>query len=139
QPRHVVSDQRERLVEVDGASDRLADVGHELELLGVALRLLVEPRGLDRDRQLPGGGAQRLDLAPVGPPLVGAVVPHLEDTRRPARLVAAEGDEDANEVFVPAALEDLAGEREWGFVAGVGLLPDQAGEHLALDYAVAVD
>ena len=42
EPRQVVRDERERLVEVDRRRDGAADVGAQLELLGVAARLFVQ-------------------------------------------------------------------------------------------------
>ena len=75
-------DERQGLVEVDRARDRLADVGDELELVRVSLRLLVQPGRLDRHGDLRGGRSQRLDLAPVGAALIGAVVADLEHAGR---------------------------------------------------------
>ena len=80
----VLRDEPQRLVEVDRARDRLAHVDHQLELLRVALRVLIQARRFHRDGQLAGRRAQGLDLPPVGPALVRAVVADLEDARRPA-------------------------------------------------------
>ena len=133
--------QGQRLVEVDGAGDGLAYVGDQLELFRVPLRLFVKPGRLHRHGELPGGGAQRLHLAPIGAALVRAVVADLEHPGRAAGGVAAERHEDANQVFVLAAFEDLAGERERRRVAGVGVLffPHQAREHSTQLPAVAVN
>ena len=48
------------------------------------LGLFVQPRRLDGHRQLARRGPQSLDLAPIGTPLVGAVVADLEHTGGPA-------------------------------------------------------
>src|SRR5439155_10332807 len=68
EPRQVLRHESEGLVEVDRARDRLADVRDQLQLLGVALRLLIKTRGLDRHRELTGCRPQGLDLAPVRAP-----------------------------------------------------------------------
>src|ERR1700694_3617510 len=68
QPREVLRDEPQRLVQVDGARDRLADLGDELELLGVPLGVLIEAGCLDRGGDLRRRRAERLDLAPVRPP-----------------------------------------------------------------------
>src|SRR5207247_10610585 len=109
----VLGDERQRLLEVDRAGDRLADVGDELELLGVALRIFVQARRLDGDRELSGGRAECFDLAPVRAALVRTVITDLEHARRPPRGVAPEWHEDADEVLVPASIEDRARGREW--------------------------
>src|SRR5438094_208281 len=55
----------------------------------MALRLLIQTRGLDGHGELTGGRPQGLDLAPVRAPLVGAVIADLEHAGGAARLVAA--------------------------------------------------
>ena len=137
----VLGDERQRLLEVDRAGDRLADVGDKLELLGVALRIFVQARRLDGDRELSGGRAECFDLAPVRAALVRTVITDLEHARRPPRGVAPEWHEDADEVLVPASIEDLAREREWRrlLASSALFLADQGREHVAQHHAVRVD
>ena len=133
EPGQVLRHQGQSLVEVDRAGDRLAHVGDELELAGVALRLFVKPCHLNGHRELSRRRAQGLDLTPVGAALVGAVVADLEHAGRPPGNVAAERHEDPDQVFVLAALEDLACQRERRGVIGmtVVLFADQARQDLA--------
>ena len=141
EPHQVLGDEGQGLVEVDGACDRLADIGHQLQLLGVALRLFVQACGFDRDRELTCCCAQGLDLPPVGSALVGTVIADFEDPGRPPRLIAAKRHEDPDQILVAPAFEHFAGQRERRVVRGISLLPlaDKTREHLAQHHAVAVD
>src|ERR1700694_4517147 len=105
EPRHVVRDARERLVQVDGRGDGFAHVGDALELPRVRLRVLVQGSRLDADRELRGSRAKRLDLPPVRTALVRAVIADLQHPRRPPRLVAAARKEGADQVFVAPRLD----------------------------------
>ena len=136
----VLGHERQRLIQVDRARDRLAHVGDQLELVSVPLGVFVQTGHLDGHRQLRGRGAQRLDLAPVRAALVRTVIADLEHARRASRLVAAEGHEDAHQVLVAAAVENLARERERSRLARPRALAvaDEDREDTSLDHAVAV-
>ncbi len=122
QPRQVVRYEGERLVEVDRGRDGAAHVRGQRQLLGVAARLLVEAGGLHRRGDLSGGRTQRLDLAPVRPALMAAVVADLQHAGGVAALIGAERQEDPDEVGVAALLEYLPRERERRLRRVVGLL-----------------
>jgi len=141
QTREVVGDQRQGLIEVDGAGDRLADVGDKLELNRVALRVFIQPRRFDGSSDLGGRRTQSFDLAPVRPPLERAVITDLEHAAGPASLVGAKRQEDADQVLVPTPFEDFACERERRIVAGVRalFLSDQACEDMSEHGTVAHD
>ena len=76
------------------------------------LGILVEPRRLDGRRHLSCRRTQGLDLAPVGAPLIRAVIADLEHACRMPAWVHPERHEDADQISVAAFLEHLARQRE---------------------------
>ena len=79
----------------------------------MASGFLVEPGRLHRDRDLCGRRLEPLDLGPVWPSAGRTVVAHLEHAGGLPPL-EPEGNEDADQVAVPAGLEDLRCEGERG-------------------------
>ena len=108
--------------------------------------VLVQSCRLHGHGHLRRGRAQRFDLAPVRTAFVRPVIADLQHPGRDACRVGAKGQEDPDQVRVPAALEHLAGESERRLASGRAAaillalrLTDQARGNVGHGRAIAPD